>query len=97
MPLSIESWRARHMASVCLPSIALLSPISRSDSWSKTMSSAGVSSSLCRTRGRLDVTLPKVSGGVVTMELNTERTSCFGSGVPLRMDTMRGKCRRISA
>lgn len=43
------------------------------------MSSAGVSSSLCRTRGKLDVTLPNVSGGVVTIELNTDRTRFFGS------------------
>ena len=79
------------------PSMALFRPISFSDSWSKTISSAGVNSSLCRTRGRLDVTLPNVSGGVVTMELNTERTRFLGSGVPLRMDTIRGRCRRMSA
>lgn len=77
--------------------MAALSPISFSDSCSRTMSSAGVSSSLCRTRGKLDVTVPKLCGGVATIELKTERTKFLGSGFPLRIETMRGRCRKMSA
>lgn len=82
---------------VLKPSIVLFKPISFSDSCSNTISSAGVRSSLCRTRGRLDVTLPNVCGGVVTMDSNTLFTSCLFSGVPFSIDTMRGRCRTISA
>ena len=61
-----------------LPSMAAFKPISFSDSCNKTMSSAGVRSSLCRTRGKLDVTVPKLCGGVATIELKTERTKFLG-------------------
>jgi hypothetical protein len=75
----------------CAPSMALFSPISFSDSCSITISSTGVSNSLCRTRGRLEVTLPNAWDGVVTIELNTERTRFLGSVWPSRMDTIRGR------
>lgn len=77
--------------------MAAFNPISFSDSCRRTISSAGVRSSLCRTRGRFDVTLPNVCGGVVTMDPNTERTRALASCDPLRMDTMRGRCRKMSA
>lgn len=79
------------------PSIAALRPISFSDSCKRTMSSAGVRSSLWRTRGKFELTLPNPWGGADTTELKTDRTRFWGSGFPLRIDTMRGRCRKISA
>lgn len=80
-----------------VPSIVLFNPISFSFSCNTTINSAGVNSSLCLTRGTFDVMVPNDCGGVVTIELNTDRTTLFGSGVPLSIETIRGKCRRISA
>lgn len=60
------------------------------------MSSGGVNNSLCLTLGRFEVTLPKVCGGVVTTELNTDRTKFFGSACPLRIETIRGRWRIMS-
>ena len=79
------------------PSIVLFKPISFSDSCNNTINSAGCRSSLCRTRGRFDVTLPNVCGGVVTIDSNTFLTSCLVSAVPFSIDTMRGKYWIISA
>ena len=77
--------------------MAAFRPISFSDSCRSTMSSAGVRSSLCLTRGRFELTLPKPWGGAVTTELKTDLTRFLGSGFPLRIDTMRGRCRKMSA
>ena len=74
-----------------LPSFALLRPISFSDSCKSTINSAGVKSSLCRTRGKFDVTLPNVCGGVVTIAPKTDRTRFLGSCCPLSIDTIRGR------
>jgi hypothetical protein len=77
--------------------MVLFSPISFSFSCSTTINSAGVNSSLCLTRGTFEVTVPNECGGVVTIELNTDRMTLFGSGVWFSIETMRGRCRRISA
>ena len=50
-----------------------------------------------RTRGKFEVTVPKLCGGVVTIEPKTERTRFLGSGFPLRIDTIRGRYLRMSA
>ena len=44
-----------------------------------------------------ELTLPKPWGGAVTTELKTDLTRFLGSGFPLRIDTMRGRCRKMSA
>ena len=77
--------------------MVLFNPISFSFSCKTTINSAGVNSSLCLTRGTFEVTVPNDCGGVVTIELNTDRTILLASCVPLSIETMRGKCRRISA
>jgi len=77
--------------------MVLFSPISFSFSCNTTINSAGVNNSLCLTRGTFEVMVPNDCGGVVTIELNTDRITLLGSGVPLSIETIRGRCRRISA
>lgn len=55
------------------------------------MSSAGLSNSLCRTRGKFELTLPKCWGGVEMIASKTDRTRFLSSALFERRAAMRGR------